>query len=965
MGTRSLVKYFDLDIDLVKPCSVRNFEVVNGDTGNVLRISIFNNGVAENISGYKVVAVFSNTCGTFVQDSSDDCGGIALDNNKVTIDISKGCLAPGIIECELQFYTDTETATSSIYTNLVTSAKFSFYCRESLLCRDALESFNEFPLLMELISDIRLEEGLRMRHERDRIAAETGRSTAETGRVNAEQLRVSAENGRIASEKVRSSAESARMSSENSRNAAELYRVQNENARNSAETERTGNERNRASAEASRRTSENARADAEEIRTLAETNRETCESARQTAEQGRIEAENERSATFRGILTAGSQTTVPDNSLNTATTSGWYAYDGGIVLVKGTAADCKQLMLRPNGSIQHRVGSYSDSTLTWSEWTGFNGISESAVVSAVNAYLADHPELAVNIPDGSITPQKTSFISVEEGTSTEAAKFTNQIPISQNAEGGAYSDTGYKQGYRLNSSGAEVVAGAYFCSGFIPAVLNDTVRSANIAFVPTNSSTALEFWSSEHVLLQHVNGSHLDAMGAYTSDGNLELELTSSKLASYASIRNGGFAYIRFTSVGWSGNSIITISEPIVYETITTPGSMTLSESITIPKTVSLDARVTALEEASGIDTTPTYVRTAAKAFSEKILSHQDGRSFSIAFISDLHCGYYTDPENTSITHAAQALGIVTETCCIDLLCLGGDIANGAPSSTKANTLAEIAVVNRLFHGIHPRKLMLKGNHDDAPYCNTADRISHSALFPHIGRSNYSIANLVIDETNPSGNYGYVDFEKEKLRVIYLNTDDKASFPSIENDTNYLNAHNISAVQLSFLADEALDLTSKAIPGEWGIVILSHVPLNISGTKTIGGVTVTHSTSNAGVLLCAYADKGDYAIPVGSDWVTGSYASKATGKIICCIHGHNHALTNETISTQSNTNTILSIGCPNAMNGREHVSANGITYTKTSNSSDDTAFSVITIDRTNETVFVDCYGAGYDRTFDY
>lgn len=963
MGTRSLVKFFDVDIDLVKPGSVRSFEVVNGDTGNVLRINVFNNGTAENVSNYKVLAVFSNTAGTAVQDSSDVDGGIALSGNRVTVNISRGSLAPGLIECELQLYTD--AGADNVYSNLITSARFSFYCRESLLCEDALESFNEFPMLMELISDIRMEERLRAGNERSRISAETERNTAEMERNSAEKLRANAESGRIASEKVRNSAEAARMSSENSRNTSELCRVQSENVRSTAEAERVNNERSRVSGETGRRTSENAREEAEELRLMSETNRETCESARQTAERARIEAENERSATFRGILATGSQTTVPSNSLNTATTSGWYAYDGGILLVKGTSSECKQLMLQPNGSIRYRVGSYSGNTLTWDEWTSFDSVSESAIVSAVNAYLTAHPELAAGIPDGSITPQKTSFISVAAGSSVEVAKFTNQIPLSQNAEGGQYSDTGYKQGYRLNSSGIETAAGAYFCSGFIPAVLNDTVRSKNIALVTTNSSTALEFWSSEHVLLQHINGSHLTSMGAYTADGDLELELTPGKLASYASIRNGGFAYIRFTSVGWSGNSIITISEPIEYETVTSPGSMTLSESITVPKADSLDARVTALENASGIDTVPAYVRTAADELSGKILSHQDGRSLSIAFVSDLHCGYYTDPNNTSAAHAAQALKLLAETCSIDLLCLGGDLANGAPSSTKANTLSEIAAVNRLFSGICLPRLTLKGNHDDAPYRSTADRISPSVLFPHLGRGNLTAVNAVIDETNPNGNYGYIDFEREKLRIIYLNTDDKVSFPSVENDTGYLNAHNISAVQLSFLANEALDLTSKPIPGEWGIVVLSHVPLNISGTKTIGGVTVTHSTAKAGVLLCAYADKSDYAIPVGSDWVTGSYASKATGKIICCIHGHNHAMTNETLSTQSGTNSILSIGCPNAMNGREHVSADGITYTKTAGSANDTAFCVITVDRTNETVFADCYGAGYDRSFDY
>lgn len=221
----------------------------------------------------------------------------------------------------------------------------------------------------------------------------------------------------------------------------------------------------------------------------------------------------------------------------------------------------------------------------------------------------------------------------------------------------------------------------------------------------------------------------------------------------------------------------------------------------------------------------------------------------------------------------------------------------------------------------------------------------------------------------PNGcNYGYLDLENRKLRVIYLDTDDKRSWGTVavgagETAPDYLNAHNVGGAQLQWLAGTALNFTGKTNPAEWSIVVVSHVVLNISGTITdaVSGTVYAHSTENATKILNAYRTGKSGSIT--HNGVTVNYDFSAVGSkatVICAVHGHNHKFGSETL-----TGGILSIGCPNVMNGRERASDDGNTYTKTAGTADGTSFCILSIDRENCVIYADCVGAGYDREFTY
>lgn len=169
---------------------------------------------------------------------------------------------------------------------------------------------------------------------------------------------------------------------------------------------------------------------------------------------------------------------------------------------------------------------------------------------------------------------------------------------------------------------------------------------------------------------------------------------------------------------------------------------------------------------------------------------------------------------------------------------------------------------------------------------------------------------------------------------------------------------HIGADQLNWLVGAALDMSGKSDVSEWGIVVCSHESLTLPDSPYNGH---TYNTANAIAILTAYQQGASGSVTSDGEDVPYDFTSSPRAQVICCIHGHNHAYQEDELGDAG----ILSIGCPNAMNGRERESDDGQTYTKTKDSAEDTSFCVISIDRTNHKIYADHYGPGYDREWDY
>lgn len=362
-------------------------------------------------------------------------------------------------------------------------------------------------------------------------------------------------------------------------------------------------------------------------------------------------------------------------------------------------------------------------------------------------------------------------------------------------------------------------------------------------------------------------------------------------------------------------------------------------------------------------DDTPDYVLTAADALAKKVVGHIGADNIVFAVMADAHLGYYTDTANAAGKQAGQALKRLNERSALDFVAHVGDYATGAWNTTADDTLEDNADYQLLIGSKFPgRAVWCPGNHDDAPYQATASRLTQTQMYAVIGRKNLVSGGYVPNNAC----YGYMDFPGLHLRVIYLDTHDHRSWGTTQigsgADNPYLNADNISAAQLQYLADTALDFSGVSDPSQWSILVFSHAALNGSGSYTdpVSGTVHPSNTANAATLLKAYATKQSGSITHGDGTVNYDFSAITPAQIIACIHGHEHRYANETVG-----GAFLSICCPNIMNGRERSSADGNTYTKTAGTANGTSFCVFSINRADKKIYVDHYGPGLDREFTY
>ena len=176
----SVNKVFDVDLDIKRPSSHRDFTVVNGDNGNRINVTLMDGDSPVDLTGCRIIAAFSRADGsTSLQDSGVQNGGVTIspdDASKVAIDLFPASFSPGVVECELQVYSDASLST------LVTTARFNFICREAIVNSSTVKAAAEYPLLKALQDEL-----ASLRASLDELmesaeAAEEGRQTAENSR---------------------------------------------------------------------------------------------------------------------------------------------------------------------------------------------------------------------------------------------------------------------------------------------------------------------------------------------------------------------------------------------------------------------------------------------------------------------------------------------------------------------------------------------------------------------------------------------------------------------------------------------------------------------------------------------------------------------------------------------------------------------------------------------------------------
>ena len=153
--------------------------------------------------------------------------------------------------------------------------------------------------------------------------------------------------------------------------------------------------------------------------------------------------------------------------------------------------------------------------------------------------------------------------------------YTNQVPISINADGSIYNDgLGYKTGYRIRSGGAEGEVAYGICTGYIPFKVGDTLRICPVLRTDAITTACINFSDGSFTNLGQSNQSEQSGLQYGICSGNTQYfvptivdgisVLTLNKAAPSAS----EIKYVRITHDTASGgvtgeNFIVTVNEEI------------------------------------------------------------------------------------------------------------------------------------------------------------------------------------------------------------------------------------------------------------------------------------------------------------------------------------------------------------------------------------------------------------------
>lgn len=135
-------KDYSIALDMMRTLPFRPFEVVEGDTGNVLHVTLLNNGDPISLEGCKINIAFASSSGFAMQ---DETSGIEKTASPGTFDVTllPTAYGAGNVSADVQIYSGDNGET------LITSTRFDFRCRKSLISGDIIRANSAYPPLVE------------------------------------------------------------------------------------------------------------------------------------------------------------------------------------------------------------------------------------------------------------------------------------------------------------------------------------------------------------------------------------------------------------------------------------------------------------------------------------------------------------------------------------------------------------------------------------------------------------------------------------------------------------------------------------------------------------------------------------------------------------------------------------------------------------------------------------------------
>ncbi len=316
---------------------------------------------------------------------------------------------------------------------------------------------------------------------------------------------------------------------------------------------------------------------------------------------------------------------------------------------------------------------------------------------------------------------------------------------------------------------------------------------------------------------------------------------------------------------------------------------------------------------------------------------------FTIGAITDVQ----TDEHNgfRSLLHhyglLTNAVNLIGGADCVADL---GDMLSGN-NLNKSNALLKLAKQSSIMQETGSPVFRVIGNHDN----NQGGAVAAKNGDVYITESDWTKAcdadwsNVMDSSTAGIEPYYYKDFEKDKIRVIAMNTSDVPW--EYTGQTEQYFSFGFGPKQLTWLAEEALDFSSKGDDkANWGVVFMMHVGVydgsNIFNYSGFSQIVTAFQNGTAGII-----NKTNSRTDMSIFGLEYDFTEQGAMETICTIDGHTHYDDAEIWNNMQK----ITITSSNRVSG----------------SKDDVAIDIITIDRTNRKIYANRLGQGADREWDY
>ena len=224
--------------------------------------------------------------------------------------------------------------------------------------------------------------------------------------------------------------------------------------------------------------------------------------------------------------------------------------------------------------VYHSINNMLSHVVTDNEATSIeDGAAYTATLTADTGYILNSVTVTMGGTDITSAAYSNGNISIASVTgdivitavATKIVSYTNQVPISTDADGNVFNGTGYIDGYRINSSGATVALSGFTATGFIPFTKGQTIRIGGEGITFGEYGCIVMFYDLNKTTIID-RGIGYDKVGN-TAYGTWTTEETSvfclDPNYNYPNTLTTEQGYIRVSAKGNGANLIVTLDEKI------------------------------------------------------------------------------------------------------------------------------------------------------------------------------------------------------------------------------------------------------------------------------------------------------------------------------------------------------------------------------------------------------------------